>query len=142
MLHFGALEAGGTKMVCAVGNAQGEILERISIPTREPENTMPEILAFFRERNVAAVGIGCFGPVDLDRSSPTYGNITSSPKLQWRNYPMVRRFEEALGVPVGFDTDVNAAAFGRGRVGLYQVGKKQRVHHRGDRCRAGRYCGR
>ena len=58
MLHFGALEAGGTKMVCAVGNAQGEILERISIPTREPENTMPEILAFFRERNVAAVGIG------------------------------------------------------------------------------------
>ena len=112
MLHFGALEAGGTKMVCAVGNAQGEILERISIPTREPENTMPEILAFFRERNVAAVGIGCFGPVDLDRSSPTYGNITSSPKLQWRNYPMVRRFEEALGVPVGFDTDVNAAALG------------------------------
>ena len=56
MLHFGALEAGGTKMVCAIGNAQGEILERISLPTREPENTMPEILAFFRERDVAAVG--------------------------------------------------------------------------------------
>ena len=49
MLHFGALEAGGTKMVCAVGNAQGQILERISLPTRDPENTMPEILAFFRE---------------------------------------------------------------------------------------------
>ena len=51
MLHFGALEAGGTKMVCAVGNAQGQILERISLPTRDPENTMPEILAFFREKH-------------------------------------------------------------------------------------------
>ena len=112
MLHFGALEAGGTKMVCAVGNAQGQILERISLPTRDPENTMPEILAFFREKQVSAVGVGCFGPVDLDRNSPTYGNITSSPKLQWRNFPMLRRFREALGVPVGFDTDVNAAALG------------------------------
>ncbi len=73
MLHFGALEAGGTKMVCAVGNAQGQILERISLPTRDPENTMPEILAFFREKQVSAVGVGCFGPVDLDRNSPTYG---------------------------------------------------------------------
>lgn len=99
MLHFGALEAGGTKMVCAVGNAQGQILERISLPTRDPENTMPEILAFFREKQVSAVGVGCFGPVDLDRNSPTYGNITSSPKLQWRNFPMLRRFREALGVP-------------------------------------------
>ena len=112
MLHFGALEAGGTKMVCAVGNAQGQILERISLPTRDPENTMPEILAFFREKQVSAVGVGCFGPVDLDRNSPTYGNITSAPKLQWRNFPMLRRFREALGVPVGFDTDVNAAALG------------------------------
>jgi predicted NBD/HSP70 family sugar kinase len=77
MLHFGALEAGGTKMVCAVGNAQGQILERISLPTRDPENTMPEILAFFREKQVSAVGVGCFGPVDLDRNSPTYGNITA-----------------------------------------------------------------
>ena len=120
MLHFGALEAGGTKMVCAIGNAQGEILERMSLPTREPENTMPEILAFFRERDVAAVGVGCFGPVDLDRSSPAYGNIMSSPKLQWRNFPMVRRFREALGVPVGFDTDVNAAALGEAVWGCTQ----------------------
>lgn len=112
MLHFGALEAGGTKMVCAIGNEQGQILERISIPTRGPEDTMPEILEFFRGKGVAAIGVGCFGPVDLDRRSPTYGNITSSPKLSWRNFPMVRRFQEALGVPVGFDTDVNAAALG------------------------------
>lgn len=109
---FGALEAGGTKMVCAVGNEDGKILERISLPTRSPENTMPEMLAFFQGKDLAGMGIGCFGPVDLDRSSPTYGSILSTPKLSWRNFPIVQHFEQALGVPVGFDTDVNAAALG------------------------------
>ena len=112
MPRFGALEAGGTKMVCAIGDEQGRILERISIPTRDPAQTMPEILDFFRDKALAAVGVGCFGPVDLDRRSETYGYITSLPKLNWRNYPMVQRFREALGIPVGFDTDVNAAALG------------------------------
>ena len=67
---FGALEAGGTKMVCAIGNEDGKILERISLPTRTPENTMPEMLSFFQGKELAGIGIGCFGPVDLDRSSP------------------------------------------------------------------------
>ncbi|MEI3060784.1 MAG: ROK family protein [Oscillospiraceae bacterium] len=79
MLHFGALEAGGTKMVCAVGNAQGQILERISLPTRDPENTMPEILAFFREKQVSAVGVGCFGPVDLDQTPQLMGTSPRRP---------------------------------------------------------------
>lgn len=109
---YGALEAGGTKMVCAVGDEQGNILERVSLPTRTPEETMPEMLAFYREKDLSALGVGCFGPVDLDRGSPTYGSILATPKLPWRDYPIVRRFEEALGLPVGFDTDVNAAALG------------------------------
>lgn len=112
MPHFGALEAGGTKMVCAIGTAQGEILERISIPTRSPEAAMPELLGFFQGKELAAIGIGSFGPVDLDRSSPDYGVIQASPKLDWRGFPILRRFEEALGIPVGIDTDVNAAALG------------------------------
>ena len=112
MPRFGALEAGGTKMVCAVGDEQGRILERISLPTRTPENTMPEMLAFFQDKDLAAISIGCFGPVDLDRASPTYGSILSSPKLSWRNFPILQRFEQALGIPVGIDTDVNAAALG------------------------------
>lgn len=112
MPHFGALEAGGTKMVCAVGDEQGRILERISLPTRTPESTMPEMLAFFQDKDLAAVGIGCFGPVDLDPRSPSYGSILSTPKLSWRNFPIVQRFQQALGIPVGFDTDVNAAALG------------------------------
>ena len=109
---FGALEAGGTKMVCAVGNAQGKILDRVSIPTRTPEETMPEMLNFFRGKELAAIGIGCFGPIDLDRRSPGYGTIMSSPKLSWRNFGIYRRFREELGLPVGIDTDVNAAALG------------------------------
>lgn len=112
MLHFGALEAGGTKMVCAIGDENGQILERVSIPTETPEKTMPALIDFFKDKGLAAIGIGCFGPVDLDKNSKTYGYITSTPKLAWKNYPIVAEFEKALGIPVGFDTDVNAAALG------------------------------
>ena len=114
---FGALEAGGTKMVCAVGDENGNILKRVSIPTRTPEETMPEMIAFFREYPLAALGIGCFGPVDLDKKSPTYGFITSTPKLAWQNYPIVNAFHQALCIPIGFDTDVNAAALGEAAYG-------------------------
>ena len=73
MKYYGSLEAGGTKMVCAIGDEQGNILERISIPTLEPEKTMPAIIDFFKNKNISALGIGCFGPVDLDRKSATNG---------------------------------------------------------------------
>ena len=112
MKYYGSLEAGGTKMVCAIGDEQGHILERVSIPTLAPENTMPAILDFFRNKNISALGIGCFGPVDLDKKSPTYGCITTTPKLAWRNYDIVGVCEKELGVPVGFDTDVNGSALG------------------------------
>lgn len=109
---LGALEAGGTKMVCAIGNEQGQVLERISIPTVSPEETMPEMIAFFREHAVEALGIGCFGPINPVKGTATYGYITSTPKLAWQNYNIVGAFEEALGCAVGFDTDVNASMLG------------------------------
>ena len=112
MKLYGALEAGGTKMVCAIGDENGNILERVSIPTLTPEETMPAILDFFRNKNISALGIGCFGPVDLDKKSPTYGHITTTPKLAWKNYDIVGVCEKELGVPVGFDTDVNGSALG------------------------------
>ena len=120
MKLFGALEAGGTKMVCAIGDENGNILERVSIPTGTPENTMPPMIEFFKGKGISALGIGCFGPVDLDKKSPTYGYITSTPKLAWTNYPIVAEFEKALGVPVGFDTDVNAAALGEATWGCHK----------------------
>ena len=112
MKLYGSLEAGGTKMVCAIGDEQGNILERVSIPTLEPENTMPAIIDFFKNKNNCAMGIGCFGPVDLDKKSATYGYITTTPKLAWKNYDIVGTCKKELGVPVGFDTDVNASALG------------------------------
>ncbi len=120
MKRFGALEAGGTKMVCAIGDENGNILERISIPTGTPADTMPPMIEYFKSKDICALGIGCFGPVDLDKDSPTYGYITSTPKLAWQNYPIVAEFEKALGIPVGFDTDVNGSALGEATWGCTQ----------------------
>lgn len=117
-MKLGALEAGGTKMVCAVGNEHGQVWERISIPTVSPEETMPQMIAFFKEHDIEALGVGCFGPINPVKGTATYGYITSTPKLAWQNYNIVGAFEEALGCPVGFDTDVNASMLGEATFGL------------------------
>lgn len=109
---YGALEAGGTKMVCAVGDENGTIRESFYVPTTTPEETMPAILDFFRDREIAALGIACFGPIDVDKASPTFGRILRTPKLPWVDYDMVGTMRRALGVPVGFDTDVNGSLLG------------------------------
>ena len=115
---LGALEAGGTKMVCAIGNESGEIMEQVSIPTETPDVTVPKLLTFFKEKRIEALGIACFGPIDLDRSSETYGHITTTPKLAWQNYNIVGTFKKELGVPVGFDTDVNGSVLGEHTWGI------------------------
>lgn len=118
MMKLGALEAGGTKMVCAVGNEKGEILERISIPTKTPKETIPELIEFFKDKELDALGIGSFGPVDLNKDSNTYGYITTTPKLAWANYNLLGAFKEALNIPVGFDTDVNSSVLGEATWGI------------------------
>ncbi len=105
-------------MVCAIGDENGRISDRISIPTTIPEETVPKIVDYFKEKEIAALGIGCFGPIDLRRESPTYGYITSTPKLAWRNYDIVKELKKALHVPVGFDTDVNASLLGEATWGI------------------------
>lgn len=114
---LGALEAGGTKMVCALGNEQGEVLDRASFPTRKPEETVRDIVEFFRGKGIAALGISCFGPLDLDRNSPAFGSITTTPKPGWQNVPLKKMLEEELRVPVDIDTDVNGAALGEALLG-------------------------
>lgn len=126
-MRIGALEAGGTKMVCAIGNEKGEIFEKISIPTKTPETTMPEMIQWFKAKKIEALGIGCFGPIDSDKDSPTYGYITSTPKLAWKDYNIVGAFEEQLCCPVGFDTDVNGSALGEVTFGQAK-GKKNIVY--------------
>lgn len=112
MVYFGGIEAGGTKFVCAIGDAFGKIIATEKIATENPDVTVAKVIKFFNDFQIAALGIGSFGPVDLDRESPTYGNITSTPKLAWANYPFVKTMKEALHVPIGITTDVNGAALG------------------------------
>jgi fructokinase len=118
---FGAIEAGGTKFVCAAGTGPQD-LETIQIPTTTPDATLERALEFFRpfRDELRAVGIASFGPVDLHPDSATYGYITSTPKAGWRNIDVAGRVGESLGVPVGFDTDVNGAALGEARWGAAQ----------------------
>lgn len=111
-MRLGALEAGGTKMVCAIGDKSGKIYEQVSIPTETPEITMPRLISYFEERKIEALGIGCFGPIDPDKKSETYGYITSTPKLAWADYNIVGTMEKSLMIPVGFDTDVNGSVLG------------------------------
>jgi len=115
---FGAIEAGGTKFVCGMGTGPDN-LKTVSIPTTTPESTIAEVIRFFQnsEEPLQAIGIGSFGPVDLHLGSPTYGYITSTPKAGWRNSDIRGAVAAAMEVPVGFDTDVNAAILGESRWG-------------------------
>ena len=108
---LGAIEAGGTKMIVAVGEEDGTILETAEIKTETPEETMPKILDFFSGKDISAVGIGAFGPVCLDKDSADYGRIGKSPKLSWKGFSWKEAFDEK-GLDVVIDTDVNAAAMG------------------------------
>ncbi|GHV26623.1 fructokinase [Clostridia bacterium] len=117
---FGAIEGGGTKMVMAVGTADGVIVERASIPTETPETTIPKLIHFFQDKGIAALGIGSFGPVDMNRDSKTYGYITGTPKPGWADTPFLPIIRDALNVPVGFDLDVGAAAYGEWKQGAGQ----------------------
>lgn len=112
MRVLGAIEAGGTKFVCGIGNEDGTIAERVSFPTTTPQETMGLVLDYFSGKNVEAIGIGSFGPIDPVLGSPTYGYITTTPKPHWGGYNLVGAVAGQFNVPVGFDTDVNGAALG------------------------------
>jgi len=111
-MKIGAVEAGGTKIICATGTREGEILERVKIDTMTPDKSMPQVIDFFRKNPVEAIGIGTFGPADINEKSPTYGFITTTPKPGWNGYDLRGEFTRNFDVPVAFDTDVNGAVLG------------------------------
>ena len=117
---LGAIEAGGTKFVLAVGRENGEILEKISVPTRNPEETMKDVIDFFKEKEITSLGIGCFGPLELNEDAPNYGHITSTPKLAWEDFDILGALKEGLKIPVMINTDVSGAALGEVTYGDYQ----------------------
>ncbi|WP_127533427.1 ROK family protein [Paenibacillus kobensis] len=111
-MRIGAIEAGGTKFVCGIGDETGAIIERVSFPTELPEQTMSRVLAFFEGKGVEAIGIGTFGPIGLDQSRADYGQVTTTPKPGWSGFDFLGTMKQAFNVPFGWDTDVNAAAYG------------------------------
>ncbi|HNB52052.1 MAG TPA: ROK family protein [Anaerolineales bacterium] len=122
MTLYGGIEGGGTKFVCAIGNEHGELLETTRFPTTTPDETLRRAIEFFQPHAGAltSIGIGSFGPVDLNPQSPTFGYITTTPKPGWSWADVAGPIRKAIGVPVGFELDVNIAAMGEHRWGAAQ----------------------
>ncbi|SMP63419.1 ROK family protein [Anoxynatronum buryatiense] len=113
-----AIEAGGTKFVCAVGDHQFNIIDRTSFPTTYPEETMAKIIGFFDAYDeIEAMGIGSFGPIGINQHASNYGYITSTPKVKWRNYNFLGEMKKHYQFPIGWTTDVNAACLGEYHLG-------------------------
>ena len=122
---YGGIEGGGTKFVCVVGNGPGDIRAETRFLTTTPAETLGQVIDFFHQQQAAhgrlsAIGLACFGPLDPDPASPTYGCIHPTPKPGWTGADVVSPLEAAFGVPVGFDTDVNGAALAEARWGAAQ----------------------
>ena len=118
---LGGVEGGGSKWRCAIGTSPDDLRAETVVPTTTPAETLGRVAEFFeREGPVEALGIGSFGPVDVRVGSPTWGHVTTTPKPGWAQADVAEELGRRLGVPVAFDTDVNAAAFGEHRWGACQ----------------------
>jgi fructokinase len=118
---FGGIETGGSKWKFAVGTGPNDLRVVETIPTTTPVETIGRTVAFFeRQAALASLGVGCFGPVDLDPASPTWGQVTTTPKPGWKNTDVAGELGRRLSLRVAFDTDVNAAALGEHRWGAAQ----------------------
>ncbi len=113
---YGGIEGGGTKFICLAASDPDHIQQQVRIQTTTPDETFDKIVDFFqpyiRSGQIDTVGIGCFGPLDLDPGSKTYGFITDTPKQRWSNEDILGRLQRSLKAKVVIDTDVNAAGLG------------------------------
>jgi len=115
---FGAIEAGGTKFVCAVADKNLNVIEQVKFDTETPEKTMGKVFNFFDQFDLNSMGIGSFGPIDVIPSSKTYGYITTTPKPDWAHFDFLGAVKAKYDIPVYWTTDVNASGYGE-----YQQGK-------------------
>jgi fructokinase len=118
---YGAVEAGGTKFVCALADGSGKIHGERRFPTTDPGATLQAACEFLqaatRSRRLSAIGVASFGPIDLRRDSKLYGCIGKTPKAGWSGTDIVGTLARQFSCPIGFDTDVNAAALAEHRWG-------------------------
>jgi len=112
---YAGVELGGTKCIAILASGPDRIVARQTVPTTTPDETLgrlAEILAGWKSEGFAGLGIGSFGPLDLDN-----GIIAATPKPGWRGAEVKQKLEQAAAVPVAFDTDVNGAALAEMRWG-------------------------
>lgn len=116
---YGAIELGGTKTVVAIATADGAIIASRKLPTRAPEAVIAEAAAFFSASDcaLAALGVGAFGPIGIDRSAPGFGQLLATNKPGWSGFDLVTALEQATRLPVSLVTDVGAAAIGEAHLG-------------------------
>jgi fructokinase len=120
-MSFGGIEAGGTKWVCGIGDGGANVLRLETLPTTTPHETISRAAQFFRDSGLPdGLGVGSFGPIDVHPASPTWGQITTTPKPGWAHTNLIASIRAALDIPVAFDTDVNAAALAESRWGAAQ----------------------
>jgi fructokinase len=125
---YGGIEGGGTKFVCAIGTGPDNIRAEARIQTTTPEETISQVVDFFKHQEaslgkLSAIGFACFGPLDPNPASPTYGHILPTPKPGWSGADVVGMLRSAFDIPIAFDTDVNGAALGE-----WNWGKAQGLH--------------
>ncbi len=125
---FGGIEGGGTKFICAVGTRPNDIRAEARFQTTTPQETLSQVVDFFKQQEadlgkIAAIGFACFGPLDPNPASPTYGHILPTPKPHWANANVVGILRSTFDIPINFDTDVNGAALGE-----WHWGKAQRLN--------------
>ena len=124
-LLYGAIEGGGTKFICAIGSGPHNIRAEARFATTTPGETIGQVIEFFQQQEeslgkLAAIGFACFGPLDPNPASPTYGYVLPTPKPGWSNADVVGMLHKEFDVPIVFDTDVNGAALGEWRWGKAQ----------------------
>jgi fructokinase len=118
---YGGIEAGGTKWVCAVGSPPDDLRAVVTIPTTSPGETIRRVAEFFAAHSeIVAIGVGSFGPLDLDERSPRFGSITTTPKPGWTGTDVRSLLAAKVGLPIAIETDVGAAALAEGRFGAAQ----------------------
>lgn len=113
---LGSIELGGTKIICAISDGEN-LVKKSRFDTNEPDENIKEIAGFFKDSKVSKIGVGMFGPIDVNKNSKTYGYVLNTPKLKWQNYNFLSKLKENIDAKIFFTTDVNEAAMGEYELG-------------------------
>lgn len=111
-MKFGAIDASGNRFLCGITTENGDTIDKAVFLTETPEKIIPKVIEYFKGKAISALGLGCFGPIDLNPNSKTYGYIKATPKKGWQNFDIVGSLKKALNIPIYFDSHTNLAALG------------------------------